>query len=271
MRVITASLMLTGCTPDSGESASQSGGAQKGDLRGALDREVARIRAAVDSVDAVFQPLPLLRPAEEASLQRYDNDTQLARARTHGISPGTSEAQLDELVRSGRLSRLADSTDLWVVRKLDHSAPYVTPAAETLLRELARRFHEALDALHAPRFRLEITSALRTAQNQEQLRLVNPNAARGASTHQYGTTFDVAYNAFAAPAESVVQPNIPEAEWLGEHLEALSATQLEVVGARRSRELMAVLGKVLIAMQNEGKVMVTLERLQPVYHMTVAR
>ena len=123
MRVIMACLMLTGCTPDSGESASQSGGPPNAAVRAALDREVARIRAAVDSVDGIFQPLPLLRPAEEATLQRYDNNAQLARARTLGISPNTSEAQLDQLVRSGRLVRLADSTDLWVVRKLDHSAP----------------------------------------------------------------------------------------------------------------------------------------------------
>jgi hypothetical protein len=34
---------------------------------------------------------------------------------------------------------------------------------------------------------------------------------------------------------------------------------------------MAVLGGVLLELQNEGSVMVTLERLQPVYHMTVAR
>jgi hypothetical protein len=271
LRVVTAALMLAGCTADSGEGASQSARAQDSVVRSALDREVARIRAVADSVDAIFQPLPLLRPADEAALQRHGNDAQLARARMFGISPNTNEAQLEDLVRAGRLVRLADSTDLWVVRKLDHSAPYVTPAAEMLLRELAGRFHEALGDLHAPRFRLEITSALRTAQNQEQLRLVNPNAARGPSTHQYGTTFDVAYNAFAAPARPLVKPTIAEAEWLGEHLETFSATTLEIVGARRSRELMAILGKVLIAMQNEGKVMVTLERLQPVYHMTATR
>ena len=271
MRLILASLMLTGCTPDSGESASQRSDGSQTDVRAALDREVARVRAAADSVDAIFQPLPLLRPADETALQRFGNDAQLARARALGISPNTSEAQLDALVQTGRLVRLADSTDLWVVRKLDHSAPFVTPAAETLLREIARRFQAALGELRAPRFRLEITSALRTVQNQEQLRLVNPNAARGASTHQFGTTFDIAYNAFAAPAQSIIEPEIPEAEWLAEHLNGLSATTLEVVGARRSRELMAVLGKVLIAMQNEGRVMVTLERLQTVYHMTVAR
>jgi hypothetical protein len=34
---------------------------------------------------------------------------------------------------------------------------------------------------------------------------------------------------------------------------------------------MAVLGKVLLELQQEGAVMVTLEELQPVFHLTVAR
>jgi hypothetical protein len=45
----------------------------------------------------------------------------------------------------------------------------------------------------------------------------------------------------------------------------------ERVAGRRALELKAILGAVLVEMQDEGKVMVTLDRLQPVYHMTVAR
>jgi hypothetical protein len=45
----------------------------------------------------------------------------------------------------------------------------------------------------------------------------------------------------------------------------------ERVAGRRALELKAILGLVLLEMQREGKVMVTIEQLQPVYHMTVAR
>ena len=41
--------------------------------------------------------------------------------------------------------------------------------------------------------------------------------------------------------------------------------------AAQRRELQAILGEILLDLQREGRVMVTLERQQPVYHMTVAR
>ena len=51
----------------------------------------------------------------------------------------------------------------------------------------------------------------------------------------------------------------------------ITALALERVAARYSRELQKILGDVLREMQSEGLVMVTLERQQPVYHLTVAR
>src|SRR5690606_692028 len=46
---------------------------------------------------------------------------------------------------------------------------------------------------------------------------------------------------------------------------------LERVAARKSRELQNVLGGVLRGLQSDGLVLVTLERQQPVYHLTIAR
>ncbi|NIP78142.1 MAG: hypothetical protein GWM90_02620 [Gemmatimonadetes bacterium] len=45
---------------------------------------------------------------------------------------------------------------------------------------------------------------------------------------------------------------------------------LERVAARKSRELKAILGGVMESAQSRGEVLVTLERQQPVYHITVA-
>jgi hypothetical protein len=42
------------------------------------------------------------------------------------------------------------------------------------------------------------------------------------------------------------------------------------MAARKSRELQAVLGKVMAEAQSRDEVLVTLERQQPVYHITVA-
>jgi hypothetical protein len=259
--------------PDGGaahEAGAGADAARDAVLARVLEREMSRIRERAAGVDAIFQPLPLLRPAQEAALQRFGNAQQLAAARRLGVSPGTAEAELERLVREGRLVRIADTTSLWVVRELDYSAPYLTPDAAALLRDVAERFHVELDALAIPRYRIEVTSVLRSADDQARLQQVNPNAAAGESTHQYGTTFDIAYSAFAPPAAPIVEPGA-DADWLHAHLLWAAGQAAETVAARRSRELMAVLGRVLLALQQEGAVMVTLERLQPVYHMTVSR
>jgi hypothetical protein len=239
-------------------------------LAAAFDRELARMQERVDSFDAILHPLPLLRPVQENTLRRYLNPDQLPVARRLGVEPNQSEAQLERLAAAGRLVRIEDSTPYWIVRELDYSVPLVTPDAHALLLAIGERFHERLERLGLPAYRFEITSVLRSAEDQQRLRQVNPNAA-AESTHLYGTTFDIAYNAFAAPERPIVPVSTPEASWLEPRLVRVGELLAETIAARRARELQAVLGEVLIELQNAGMVMITLERLQPVYHMTVAR
>jgi hypothetical protein len=233
-------------------------------------REMARIEARIAQIDSIFQPLPLLRPAQENALRRFDNDRQLARARALGVGRLLPQQRLDALVDEGALVVLED-TEHWVVRDLDHSRPLAIPSVHRLLTELGERFQARLGELGAPPYRLEVSSVLRTAADQAELRRVNPNAALGESTHEYGTTVDVLYSAFAAPAQPIVAIDADGAEWLEPHLRRHAEIAAERVAGRRALELKAILGAVLAQMQDEGKVMVTLERLQPVYHMTVAR
>lgn len=121
-----------------------------------------------------------------------------------------------------------------------------------------------------PPYRLEVTSVLRTPENQAALRRTNPNAAGGTSSHEFGTTFDVAYDGYAAPSDPDLDLHFEAAPWLESRLQSITASTLERVSGRRSRELKRILAHVLIEMQSEGKAMVLLEQLQPVFHMTVA-
>ena len=259
--------VLAACGPEE-RAVAQRGGSG---AESAFARELARIETRMGSIDAIFQPLPLLRPQQEAALRRFDNAAQLVAARRLGIPANTPGSALDRMVADGRMVRVADSTEHWVVRKLDHSSPYLTRDAEAALRDIAGAFQAALARRGLPPYRLELTSALRSAEDQASLRTGNVNAAAGESSHQYGTTFDIAYSAFAPPHAPVVSPSLPEARWLEPHLAWVAGMRAETVAARRSRELMAILGTVLLELQGQGKVMVTLERLQPVYHVTVAR
>ena len=82
---------------------------------------------------------------------------------------------------------------------------------------------------------------------------------------------DIAYTAFPPPAELPESLRVEVPAGLRPHLERVAALALESVSARKSRELQKILGDVLREAQDEVIVLVTLERLQSVYHVTVAR
>jgi hypothetical protein len=269
-----AALLACACgstqEPGAGEPAAERVPTATSSAQRVLARELPRIDAAAASIDSVFQPLPLLRPAQEEALRRFLNRDQLARARALGVGRQLPPERLAALEREGRLVRLVD-TEHWVIRDLDYSQPLGVPSVRALLTEIGERFQSRLAELGAPAYRLDVTSVLRTAADQEALRRVNPNAAAGESTHEYGTTVDVLYSAFSAPAEPIVSIDASEAPWMEPYLRRYAEVAAERVAGRRALELKAILGHVLLELQQEGKVMVTIEQLQPVYHMTVAR
>lgn len=271
--MIAAMAVLPGCTP--GDPGGTRGSPEEGGDGGGsavervLQREVTRIDSAASAIDSAFQPLPLLTPPEEEALRTFLNARQLARARALGVERGLSADRLEALEREGRLIRLTDS-EHWIVRDLGYSQPLAVPGVRALLTEIGERFHERLASLGAPPYRMEVSSVLRTASDQEALRRVNPNAALGESTHEYGTTVDVLYSAFSAPVEPIVEIDASGAEGAEPYLRRYAEIAAERVAGRRSLEMKAILGQVLVEMQREGKVMVTLERQQPVYHMTLA-
>lgn len=235
-----------------------------------LATNLDRILAHADSIEQALRPVPLLTPGQIGAFNQFRNPQHLQSARRLGVPQPVTAASRDRLLNEGRLVRLDDNR-YWTVRELTHSVPLATPDVAALLTEIGERFHERLGRLGLPPLRMEITSVLRTAEDQEQLRRVNPNAARGESTHMFGTTVDIAYSSFMPPQEPVLQLDTAEAPWLEPYLRRIENAATETGAARMSRELQAELGHVLRAMQSEGKVMVTMEVRQPVYHITVAQ
>lgn len=246
------------------------------DVKEVLSRRLTQIDERMAAVDSLFQPLPLLRPSQAEALRQFPYREQLARSRELGVGRGLSAERIRELRRQGRLVLLEDTTR-WIVRELNYSEPLVVPGLRAALTEIGRRFHARLRDLGAPPFRMEVSSALRTAADQRALRQVNPNAASGESTHQYGTSVDLAYSAFAAPVEPIVPPKAEKtaraegAQWARTYLRRYQDVAAGRVAARRALELKAILGEVLLEVQREGLVMITMERRQPVFHLTIAR
>ena len=221
------------------------------------------------SADRILRPLPVMTPAEEEALRRFLNAAHLAQARALGVRV-VSRVARDLLLAAGRLVQLEDSTYHWIVRG-GTSPAYVVPHLRTLLEVLGGRFQERLAGLGLPPYRLEVTSALRTSERQERLRRSNANAAAGVSSHEFGTTVDLSYAAFAPPDDppGEILTGVPTE--FAPHLERIVDLALESVSARKSRELGAIFSQVLWEAQTEGLALVIYERQQTVYHLTVAR
>lgn len=234
-----------------------------------LAANIDRLMTYADSIEQALRPVPLLTNPQINAFTRFRNADQLRAAERLGVPQPLTETTRQRMVQEGRLVMLEDN-EYWSVRDLEHSVALATPDVRAMMVEIGQRFHGRLARLGLPPLRLEVTSVLRTAEQQADLRRTNPNAA-AESTHLYGTTIDIAYSSFVAPLEPVVDLDLRDATWMEPNLRRIEVLAAETGAARMSRELQAELGHVLRAMQNEGKVMVTMEVRQPVYHMTVAR
>ena len=239
------------------------------EIERALSETVDLADGLAGSADRILRPLPVMTPAEEAALRRFANAAHVARARALGVRVA-SEAVMDSLLAAGRLIQLEDSTRHWIVRP-GTSPAHVVPHLRTLLEVLGGRFQERLAEMALPPYRIEITSALRTSERQARLRRTNANAAVGVSSHEFGTTVDLSYAAFAPPADppNGIPSSLPPE--FAPHLERIVDLALESVSARKSRELGAIFSEVLREAQAEGLALVIYERQQTVYHLTVAR
>lgn len=115
------------------------------------------------------------------------NYVQLSAARANGIDPTMLQRpeDCDQLVP-------IFSTRLYKVDTMYHSRPFLTPEAVLLVDYIGHRFQLLMQEYYpsADEYRLVITSALRTAQSERNLRRVNRNAT-DTSAHIYGTTFDI--------------------------------------------------------------------------------
>ena len=223
---------------------------------------LTRVEELADSTDKKLRRVPNLTRAEKSSLLRDVNAVQIARARRMGVPRGS---RIEEMTRSGRLVKLADTTEYWIIRELDYSVPSVTPATEAMLAEIGERFQARLDSLGLPRYRLDITSVMRTPEKQSALRKRNANASRVESSHEFGTTVDIAYRKYAPPArDSVGTPLDPATRQLTDSL-------IVHVAQERAAEMQAILGRVILEMRRQGLLLVRMERRQTVYHITVAR
>jgi hypothetical protein len=225
----------------------------------------AEVVTRIDDANRKLFGIRALSRQERTNLRIDVSAVQIVPARELGIQPGTP---LEQLISDGQVVQLPEETSLWVLRDLNYSKPYLVPSAEAMLEEIGNRFQAKLDSMGLPHFRMEVTSALRTADSQAQLRRRNRNAAPTESAHEFGTTFDIAYRKFSPPMDDGTgREPLP----LDARGRVVSDSMWTLVARQRGVELQALLGRVLQEMRLEGKLYTRMERSQPVYHTTVAR
>lgn len=270
VRPLMLAFLLGGCGYVEGEREAAADATRDSTLlevERAVAEAVRRTEALAGSAERILDPRPVMAPWEIDALRRFPNASHVARASAVGVRVADSTAAAN-LLSEGRLVALADSAEGWIVRP-GTSPALVVPELEALLEELGRRFHDRLAELDVPPYRIEVTSALRSTERQERLRRSNSNAARGVSAHEFGTTLDLSYAAFAPPADlpADILADVPPG--LVPYVDRYMKLAFESVSARKSRELGALFSQVLQEAQEEGLVLVTYERQQTVYHITV--
>jgi len=244
----------------------------------ATARAVAAAESAQDArVEAYaerFGAIPLLTADEEAALRRSLNARHVERAQALGVAPPATRAARD---RAADSLVAIDTLRAFVVRRARYSAAAVTPSTAASLDSVAAAFGARTRAAGVPGARPTVTSVFRSDEDQAALRLFNTNAAPGTSSHEYATTYDLAYRRFEP-----VTPPAPPVPWSGRTPRWLRPL-VEVMLAERWSEAVAgvaadypsrydaLLGRALIALEDRGVVVVVREQSQPVYHVTLAR
>jgi uncharacterized protein YcbK (DUF882 family) len=120
-----------------------------------------------------------------------DNDTQLAAARAIGVAPFNKAEDAANI----KQFQLIESNEHYKLDKFTHSVPYMVPQAAKLMDDIGANFLDSLANKGLNPYRIVITSATRSMEQQQQLSKSNINATEN-STHCYGTTFDVSWKTF---------------------------------------------------------------------------
>jgi hypothetical protein len=232
---------------------------------------VQRTEALADTIILETQEsFDTVRPftmQDAASLRRYPNRIHVERAQQLGIPRLADRDAAEAIMDEADLVRL-ETNHLYFVRPMTYSIPYVTEDTAHLLEIIGERFQARLREMGLPPFRYVITSATRTSDDQRRLRRVNANAAE-VSSHFHGTTVDIHYAQFNYDVDS---DSLPDGAGISLPMlaEALQE-RFQLMTDEYQPQLKSILGDIMKEVQAEGLMMVTYERLQPVYHITVNR
>ncbi len=165
------------------------------------------------------------------------NAIQLEAAEKIGITPITD---LRTAYNLRTPIRKVNTCDAYVVDSLRHSMPYLIPKAADLLAEIGQAFTDTVSARGGKKYKIKVTSVMRTDNTVSSLRKRNRNATTS-SCHRFGTTFDISYTRFICCDSSYI---VSQAD------------------------LKNILAEVLYDLRKEGRCYVKYEVKQSCFHIT---
>lgn len=186
----------------------------------------------------VAQPLETHFHGSRSATFNDSNHVQLEAAEAMGIKPIADMSSAWNLSRP--VKKLA-SCEEYYLDELTHSYPFLVPEAEQLLKEIGARFNQLLWERGQSKYRIKVTSVLRTPETIKDLMRSNKNAV-AVSTHQYATTFDISYSKFIRDAAE---------------------------NPRTFGDLSALLSEVIYEFHSKGRCYVKFEGKQSCFHITV--
>lgn len=166
------------------------------------------------------------------------NAEHLVYAQRIGIKPISSSR---DILRLSRPIIEIRSNDNYHIDNLSHSYPYLVPEAAALLDTIGARFNQKLANQGGGKYKIKVTSLLRTSESVNRLKRRNVNSTEN-SAHLYGTTFDISY--------------------VGFHQGPLNTRH------HTDGELKNLLAEVLLELRDQGKCLVKFERKQGCFHIT---
>lgn len=166
------------------------------------------------------------------------NPEHLEVARRIGIRPIRSTA---DILKINRPIVEVKTNENYHIDNLSHSYAFLVPQAAELLDTIGARFNHKLASQGGGRYKIKVTSLLRTNESVKRLKKGNVNSTEN-SAHLYGTTFDISY--------------------VGFHEEAMNTRR------HSDGELKNLLAEVLLELREEGHCLVKYERKQGCFHIT---
>jgi uncharacterized protein YcbK (DUF882 family) len=221
----------------------------------------------------VIQKVPIFddyrSAAIEGELRKHLFKDHIEVASKTGSTQIKSKEEIAELVKKGELVNIdAETDDLYFFYNVPKEFRFLRKFSYDGIKLINDTFMSNM-AMYIPeidpnlKVKIAISSALRPAEYQNNLRNKNQNAVFE-STHSYGISFDIFYDEYYV---SLVSP--PGAKKQDENLEKMKRQLGLTLGAALRRQFHSVLSKTLIDLQQQGKLYAIWESNQRCYHVTI--